>query len=59
MGHGSFGCKGDDGLKTFNAAPEADITSHDNGATELEGYTVTFRGSVSDPDDTAANLLAL
>ena len=55
----SFGCNGTGGLTAFNAGPQANITSHQDGASDLEGYTVTFRGSVSDPNDAPANLLVL
>jgi len=51
-------CQPDQGLKTFNAEPEAEITSHADGAEVLEGYTESFRGAVSDPDHAAEDLTA-
>ena len=51
-------CRGDNTLKTFNSEPSAEITSHSDGDEVLEGYTETFRGAVSDPDDSAADLTA-
>ena len=52
-----WGCS-DAGVKAINAEPEAEITSHGNGAEVLEGYTVSFRGTVSDPDHSASELTA-
>lgn len=49
------GCS-DFGVQTFNAIPVADITSHETDDTVLEGYTVTIRGSASDPDDQSDEL---
>ena len=42
----------------FNANPEATITSHEEGDVVAPGL-IELRGNVSDPDDTAENLLAL
>ena len=47
----------DGGITAFNASPVATITSHASGITLEADATVTFRGSVSDPDDDNANLL--
>ena len=46
-------CAGDQGVKAFNAEPEAEITSHSDADEVLEGYTESFRGAVSDPDHAA------
>jgi len=51
------GCP-DQNIQAFNANPEATITSHADGSELLEGYLVTFQGFVSDPDNTADQLLA-
>jgi hypothetical protein len=40
----------------YNASPEATITSHQGNETFLDGYVVTFRGSVSDADNAATEL---
>ncbi len=50
------GCS-DIGVKTFNASPEAAITSHQGGDELLEGRFVTFRGTFGDPDNQAEDLL--
>ena len=39
------GCS-DTGVTTFNANPDAEITSHGDGQELLEGYTERFRGAV-------------
>ena len=46
------------GIKAFNAEPEAEITSHADGSEVLEATTETFRGVVSDPDHAAEDLTA-
>ena len=51
------GCP-EQGVKAFNAEPEAEITSHGDGDEVLEGYTETFRGAVSDPDHSSEDLTA-
>ncbi|GEM_PF-1197887 len=51
------GCQ-DVALSTVTHAPEADITSHDAGASVDEGYAVTLRGYVRDKDDDAEALTA-
>ena len=51
-------CAGDQGVKAFNAEPEAEITSHSDADEVLEGYTESFRGVVSDPDHAAEDLTA-
>ena len=51
-------CQPDQSLGTRNDAPEASITSHQEGDVVLEGDTVTLRGMVSDADHDDANLLA-
>jgi len=50
------GCS-DNTVTSFNALPEAVITSHTSGDSELEGYLVEFRGTASDPDHDAAELI--
>ena len=52
-------CKPDSGVKAFNAEPEAEITSHADASEVLEGYVETFRGSVTDPDHSAEDLVAI
>lgn len=49
---------GDQGVRSFNADPTASITSHDELAEIEAGATVVFRGSASDPDDSADRLTA-
>ena len=39
-----------------NAPPIAEITSHEDGSSAQEGYSVLLRGSVSDPDNDPLNL---
>ena len=43
-------------LKSINANPDAQITSHKDGDSVIEGSTVTLRGVASDPDGQLANL---
>ena len=38
----------DDGVKAYNTDPSADITSHEDGDELLSGYSIIFKGSVSD-----------
>jgi len=51
-----LGCN-DQTLSTFNAFPEAEIISHADGASILEGYPELFSGQVSDPDHGPEDLL--
>ena len=51
-------CDSDKGVTRFNASPSANITSHVDGGTLLEGYTVTFEGTVTDPDHDVSELEA-
>ncbi len=51
------GCP-DQSVQAINAAPEAAILSHADGDQVLEGYTVSFRGVVEDPDHATDQLLA-
>ena len=51
------GCS-DAGVTKFNAVPSANITSHANGDTVLEGDVVSLRGTVGDADHDAASLMA-
>jgi hypothetical protein len=46
----------DNNVGSINATPEATILSHQAGDSLYEGYTVTFHGSVSDPDHPAEDL---
>ena len=52
------GCRNDTGVTTFNANPDAEITSHSDGEEVLEGYTENFRGAVSDSDNSTEELTA-
>ena len=52
------GCRNDTGVTTFNANPDAEITSHGDGQELLEGYTESFRGAVSDSDNSTEDLSA-
>ncbi len=52
-------CDSDSGVKAFNAEPAAEITSHTDAAEVLEGYAERFRGSVTDPDHSAGDLVAI
>jgi len=49
-------CRGDQGVKAFNAEPVGAITSHGDVDEVVEGYTESFRGLVSDPDDSQESL---
>ena len=46
----AVGCESDSAVKVFNAAPEATITSHEDGATVKEATEVVFLAAGSDPD---------
>ena len=46
----------DQKLGTFNGEPAAEILSHVDGDAVVEGATVAFRGSASDPDDVNSTL---
>lgn len=48
----------DSTLSVQTYAPEAEIVSHEDGGVVREGDIVTFRGIVTDKDDTATELLA-
>lgn len=52
------GCTPDAALTKFNNDPVAKITSHSDGDTVREGYSVTLVGNVSDDNDSANNLSA-
>ena len=45
-------------IKRVNTAPEAFITSHDDGDTVMEGSGVSVRGQVSDTDNALTDLTA-
>ena len=51
------GCP-DQSLTAFNADPSATITSPDDGSEVQEGFPVSLRGRVSDPDHSADSLVA-
>ena len=51
-----LGCSSDDGLKAYNTDPSADITSHEDGDELLSGYSIIFKGSVSDVNHNNADL---
>ena len=51
------GCP-DQSLTAFNADPSATITSPEDGSEVQEGFPVSLRGSVSDPDDSNDSLTA-
>ena len=51
-------CRPDTGLVKFNSRPEAQVTAPSDGASVLEGTTVTLRGAASDPDHATTDLLA-
>ncbi len=54
----TLACTGSDkNITTTNKAPEAAITSHQDGDGISEGVTVLFTGAVSDSDDSLENLL--
>jgi len=52
-------CQKDSGFTSFNAEPEAEITSHADDAELYEGDVETFRGAVTDPDHGAEDLVAI
>ncbi|MEC8276208.1 MAG: hypothetical protein VX026_00730 [Myxococcota bacterium] len=54
----AWGCDSDNAVKTVNSVPEVSITSHSDGAVLLEGYTVTFRGVVTDNNHAPEELIA-
>ena len=51
-----FACGSDDGVKAYNTDPSADITSHEDGDELLSGYSIIFKGSVSDANHNNADL---
>lgn len=53
-----IGCDSEKGISTFNAQPEATITSHFDGDEVLEGIEITLRGSASDPNNNYDDLTA-
>ena len=46
----AMGCESDSAVKVFNAAPDAAITSHEDGAAVKEATDIVFLGAGSDPD---------
>jgi hypothetical protein len=42
-------CQSDGGLTVHNSAPDADVTSHEDGDVVYEGETIVLRGTGSDP----------
>ena len=53
---GLVGCESDSGVKVFNASPEANITSHEDGAEIKEATEILFRGAGADPDHAQTEL---
>ena len=51
-------CRSDEGIKKINSIPQANITSHSDNDSVLEGYSVTFIGSGSDSNHQAEQLAA-
>ena len=51
-----WACGSDDGVKAYNTDPSADITSHEDGDELLSGYSIIFKGSVSDVNHNNADL---
>ena len=51
-----WACGSDDGVKAYNTDPSADITSHEDGDELLSGYSIIFKGSVSDANHNNADL---
>jgi hypothetical protein len=49
-------CRPDSGIQKVNSPPDAQITAPADGASVLEGTTVTLRGAASDPNHDAADL---
>ena len=47
----------DKGITVFNPNPEAEITSHFDGDTAVEGYVTVLEGNVDDPNHTAEELV--
>ncbi len=54
----SLACRQDGGLTKFDSKPEPAISSPADGATLVEGATVTLYGTASDPDDDTSDLTA-
>lgn len=54
----AVGCNADGSLKVINNAPEAVITSHENGASVAENSSVMLTGSASDLDHAVDELSA-
>ena len=52
----TIGCESDSAVKVFNAAPEAAITSHEDGAAVKEATEILFLGAGSDPDHSVDEL---
>ena len=52
----AMGCESDSAVKVFNAAPEAAITSHEDGSAVKEATEILFLGAGSDPDHSVDEL---
>ena len=50
-------CSNEEGIKAFNSNPEGTITSHSDGAELTSGEQISFRGSVSDPNNATNQLI--
>ena len=53
-----FACDSDKGVTVFNPNPEVEIISHSDGDEVLEGFQVTFVGTVDDANHTSEQLSA-
>ena len=51
-----IGCSSDKGIMAFNPPPSVEITSHVEGEEIYEGYVVSFRAAVGDPNNTVTDL---
>ena len=59
LGLGLFACTNSEKtLNVFNALPEAEITSHADGDIVYEGYTITLKAALSDPNHNNDDLQA-
>ena len=54
-----IGCRSDEGIQKFNSPPEANITSHGDGDSILEGYPITLIGTGSDSNHGSDDLTAI
>ena len=52
----TLACQTDKSITIQNPTPKAEIISHSNGDTTLEGFVTTFVGSVTDANHSADQL---